>query len=551
MRTRHHFLVAAAALVLFQAGFAAAQVALTGTVSSAAEGAMEGVLVSARKDGSNKTITVVTDAQGRYQFPAARLEPGKYAISIRATGYDLAKRAAAEVAAGNTASMDLKLIPARDIASQLTNAEWLASMPGTAQQKRPLLSCVGCHTLERVVRSRYDAQGFVQTIQRMSTYANQSTPLHPQRRLTTRDTDVVGEERSKVQRAQAEYFASINLSGHSTWEYDLKTFPRPRGRATRVIITEWTLPRPTIEPHDVVVDSKGVAWYSNFGEQTIGRFDPRTGKLTEIPVPELKKGSPLGALSIRMDRDENMWLGLMYQGALAKLDTKTEKLQVWSAPPEWNRPNTQINMTSPMNIGVDGKVWAQNNGFAGVHRVDLATGKWETWEPYKESPVGHNIYDVVSDSQNNAWFTDIGKEHVGRIDAKTGEVKLYETPTKSSGPRRGKMDAQDRLWFGQYRGNRIAMLDTRTLRFQEWEVPTPWSGPYDVDVDRNGEAWTGSMLSDRVTRLDPKTGQFVEYLLPRTTNIRRVFVEGPAGKPATFWVGSNHGASIIKLEPLD
>ena len=183
--------------------------------------------------------------------------------------------------------------------------------------------------------------------------------------------------------------------------------------------------------------------------------------------------------------------------------------------------------------------------------MDLATGKWETWEPYKESPVGHNIYDVVSDSQNNAWFTDIGKEHVGRIDAKTGEVRLYETPTKSSGPRRGKMDAQDRLWFGQYRGNRIAMLDTRTLRFQEWEVPTPWSGPYDVDVDRNGEAWTGSMLSDRVTRLDPKTGQFVEYLLPRTTNIRRVFVEGSTGKPATFWVGSNHGASIIKLEPLD
>ncbi len=113
----------------------------------------------------------------------------------------------------------------------------------------------------------------------------------------------------------------------------LKIFPRPTGRATRVIITEWDLPRPTIEPHDVVVDSKGMAWYSNFGEQNIGKFDPRTGKLTEIPVPELKKGSPLGALSIRMDRDENMWLGLMYQGAVAKLDTRTEKLQIWSAPP--------------------------------------------------------------------------------------------------------------------------------------------------------------------------------------------------------------------------
>jgi virginiamycin B lyase len=112
------------------------------------------------------------------------------------------------------------------------------------------------------------------------------------------------------------------------------------------------------------------------------------------------------------------------------------------------------------------------------------------------------------------------------------------------------MDAQDRIWFGQYRGNRVAMFDTKTERFQEWEVPTPWSGPYDVAVDKNGEVWTGSMLNDRVVRLDPKTGQFVEYLLPRFTNIRRVFVDSSTN-PVTFWVGSNHGASVIKLEPLD
>ena len=39
---------------------------------------MEGVVVSAKKDGSTITISVVTDAQGRYAFPADRLEPGKY-----------------------------------------------------------------------------------------------------------------------------------------------------------------------------------------------------------------------------------------------------------------------------------------------------------------------------------------------------------------------------------------------------------------------------------------------------------------------------------------
>jgi virginiamycin B lyase len=556
MRAMQNFLAAAAAIVfvLAQPLVASAQSdALVGTVTSVEEGAMEGVLVSARKEGSNKTITVVSDDKGRYRFPAARLEPGKYAISIRAIGYDIAGAPTPQVTGKSAVTADLKLVKTRDLAAQMSNAEWLHSSPGTAQQKRPLLSCVGCHTLERIYRSKHDGDGFVKTIQRMGTYANQSTILRPQKRLTGRDTDVVGEERARIQKAQSDYFASVNQStttAANAWPYELKPFPRPKGAGTRVVITEWDLPRPTIQPHDVVVDSRGAVWYSDFGDQKIGKFDQKSGKLVEFDTPELKKGSPHGSLSIRMDREENLWLGMMYQAAIAKFDTRTEKLQTWVIPAEWNRPNTQVNMTSPLNIGVDGKVWTQNNGFAGVHRVDLKTGQWETWEPFKEAPVGHNIYDVISDSQNNAWFTDIGRETIGRIDAKTKQVTLYETPTKSSGPRRGIMDAQDRIWFGQYRGNRIAMFDTRAERFQEWEMPTPWAGPYDVALDKNSEAWTGSMLNDRVVRLNTRTGRMVEYLLPRTTNIRRVFVDNSTN-PVTFWVGSNHGASIIKLEPLD
>ena len=58
------------------------------------------------------------------------------------------------------------------------------------------------------------------------------------------------------------------------------------------------------------------------------------------------------------------------------------------------------------------------------------------------------------------------------------------------------------------------------------------------------------MLNDRILRLDTKTGQAIEYLLPKSTNVRRVFVDNST-TPVTFWVGSNHGASIVKLEPLE
>ena len=58
------------------------------------------------------------------------------------------------------------------------------------------------------------------------------------------------------------------------------------------------------------------------------------------------------------------------------------------------------------------------------------------------------------------------------------------------------------------------------------------------------------MTTDRVARLNTRTGEFVEFLLPRSTNIRRVFVDNSANPPV-LWVGNNHGASIVKVEPLD
>ena len=527
--------------------------ALTGQVTSGEEGPMEGVLVSAKKAGSTVTITVVSDAQGNYSFPAAKLEPGQYSLRIRAVGYDLDRPASVDLAAQQPAKYDLKLRKTEDLAAQLSNAEWLASFPGTDQQKNAMLGCVGCHTLERVARSTHKPDDFIHvTLPRMQGYVNQSIPAAPQLRRGERRMEERGDQRVQVYRGMADFLGGINLSSGPQWSYALKTLPRPKGRSTRVVITEYDLPRETIQPHDVVIDSDGIAWYSSFGEQFLGRLDPKTGKASEYPVPMHKPGYPTGFLGLRTDKAGDLWLGNMYQATMVKFDRKSETFKYFPLPPEQNIDAAQVNMVSPQSSHVDGKVWSQNNGFAGVHRLDLATGQIETWEPFKDAPKGepHNIYDVVPDSKNNVYFTDFRQKHIGRIDAKTGEIKLFAILTPSPALRRGQMDSQDRLWFGEYRGDKIGMFDTKTEKFTEWSMPTRWTNPYDVTLDKNEEAWTGSMLNDRVVRLNTKSGDFTEYLLPRTTNIRRVFVDNST-TPVTFWVGSNHGASIIKLEPLD
>ena len=110
------------------------------------------------------------------------------------------------------------------------------------------------------------------------------------------------------------------------------------------------------------------------------------------------------------------------------------------------------------------------------------------------------------------------------------------------------LDKEGRVWFGENRAERIGMYDPKTKTFKEWKAPTAESWPYDVTADKDGNVWAGGEFSDRVIKLNPATGQMVEYLLPRFTNVRRVFVD-KAPTPG-FWVGNNHGASIVKLEPL-
>ena len=527
---------------------------IAGRVTSTEEGAMEGVLVSAKKAGSTITVTVVSDQDGLYRFPAKKLSPGRYNITLRVVGYELEEPQSVQVGV-QAVARDLKLRKSADLAAQLSNGEWMTSAPGTDQQKGQLLNCVGCHSLERIVRSRYDSDTFMKTIlPRMQGYVNQSIPQHPQLRKGERRMEERGDQRVQVYRSTAEYLATINIGEGQKFTYPLKTLPRPTGRATRVIYTEYDLPRDTIEPHDVLVDDKGIAWYSSFGEQNLGRLDPKTGAVREFPIPVVKPGFPTGLLGLRADRDGNLWLGNMYQAQIAKFDRKTQKFTYWQLPKEQNIDAAQVNMVSPQSAQVDGKVWSQNNGFAGVHRLDIKTGQIETWEPFKSAPKGepHNIYDVVPDSQNNAWFTDFRWRHIGRIDAKTGDIKIFEIPAEKQvvAPRRGQMDAQDRFWFAQYRGDKIAMLDTKSGEFKQWAVGPKWSAPYDVAFDKNEEAWTGSMINDQVTRVNTRSGESVSYLLPRTTNIRRVHVDNST-TPPTFWVGSNHGASIVKLEPLD
>jgi streptogramin lyase len=547
---------AALTMILWSVGSAFAGVsepaALTGIVSSDAEGAMEGVLVSAKRIGGTITVTVVTDQQGRYAFPADRLAPGTYELSIRAIGYDAATpRMLVAVGQGKSLA-NIKLTKTHDLTAQMSDVDWLMSMPGTQAEKEWVFkSCVFCHTLTPVLKSTYDAAAWMKTLARMADYSGCSAINKPVLSPNPQH-EMIGFQAGNEERAR--YLASINLSSRSKFDFELKALPRPHGADTRVIITEYDLPRPDAQPHDAAVDKDGIIWYCDFAEGIIGRLDPRTGEVKEWPDPFVKPGYPGGFQDLELDNEGNPWVGRHEYNGFAKFGQKAEKYLNWSIPAEEVSPRTR---TTFLAVTPDEKVWIKDNVDHKAFRFDPATGQFAGFNQFPpEVTFGHgqsqhNIYGVKADSEGNEYGADIDAGNIARIDARTGQATYYPTPTPKSGPRRMHIDSKDRLWIGEYYGNNFAMFDTKTNQFKEWRHPIPWYGPYDVAPDKEGYLWTGGMASDLITRFNPKTGASRNYLLPRVgVNVRRVDVDNSGPRPI-FWVGENHQAKIAKVEPLD
>jgi len=538
--------------------------ALNGVVSSQEEGNMEGVVVTARRDGANFTVSVVSDAQGRYSFPSTHVAPGSYALTMRAAGYDLVSPGPVAVAAGQAASVDLTLQTTTDLASQLTSIDWAMSMPGTTELKDKLVyqaaSCAYCHSYQRMMKSKHTAEEWVPVISRMQAYYPDGTSAPDERRGRAVKGSAASAARaeknpnwgsvSKIELGQ--YLATVNLSGgRTTWPFELKTLPRPKGKGTRVIITQYDQPRRDTVSHDMELDSKGTPWYTDQSKMYIGKLDPKTGTFTEYPLPPVP-GRPGGASDIVVDNDDNLWFPMTSVkspstfGFPTRFDTKTETLTPVELP---NNASVQF-----MAVGPDGRIWGNAPGRGLTVRIDPKTLKVDSFNtrlPDNAPPGGHSYYQVQVNSQGNPYLTDFGGSNILGIDTKTGASTFYPTPTPNSFPRRGRMDTQDRLWFAEYYGDKIAFFDTRAERFEEFAVPYKYTTPYTVSVpDKNGRVYASSNMSDRVLRLDPKTREVIEYLMPTQLDSKKIAIDQTTAG-VTVWMANTRTARILKIEPLD
>ncbi len=502
------------------------------------------------------------DADGAYSFPRDRLAPGRYALTIRAGGYVLPDhQRVVDVVPRRTAQVNLVLEDAQILenALQLSSAEWLHSYPLSEETKfYTLRNCARCHSQTKVAMSTYNEEPLLSVVQRMI-YSSGSTPLSFQIPASLvpdwgRNGGVMAREPSSSERQTAEAVAAINLSS-GVWKYPLKTFPRPRGTETQVVITMYDLPRPLAKPHDAQIGPDGWIYYNDFNDNVIGKLNPETGETKEYRYPYIsEEGSftPIGNRTMMHDGNGKFYLGTQNQRGPAVFDSRAETFDLYSLPP--------FAMTLAKSSHVDGWAW-NGGGGAPLSRVKFH-GNGEITREIVESAQGLGAYDIAIDSGNNVYGGGRGSTAIWRVDAETLEATLYPIPEQprggegslGSGMRRGVVDQQDRLWWGGFDGGFVGVLDTRLRAGEEiklYPVPLRWFQPYMAEHDDTRYTWVSSISADRVARLNVETEEWDVYLLPGEANLRHIHVQrSETGGLSSAWVGMNHQARIVHVEPF-
>ncbi len=185
---------------------------------------------------------------------------------------------------------------------------------------------------------------------------------------------------------------------------------------------------------------------------------------------------------------------------------------------------------------------------------------------------GWGVHDAWLDLSGNVWFTcNIPNKRttIGRVDGKTGEVRLLKVPGPNglaAGAHGMTRDPNGIIWFNVNPGRGgIGRLDPKTEKIDVFLPPTgmsPTGGATTVDYDGKGMIWSSS--PDGALRFDPATEKFTEYksVTYKTPNGTGVTYGAAADRDGNgYWaemildiVGTGDGAtgksSEIKLAPI-
>jgi virginiamycin B lyase len=276
-------------------------------------------------------------------------------------------------------------------------------------------------------------------------------------------------------------------------------------------------------PHDVAPAADGTVWYTAQAAGKLGRLDPATGKVTEVPLGE--GSAPHGVI---VGPDGAAWVTDGGRNAIVRVDQESLEVTRYPLPAATGYAN--------LNTGTfdrRGRLWF--TGQSGIYgRLDPRTGALRVFR----APGGPGPYGIATTPGGQVWYASLAGSHVARIDLTTGRATVVRPPTAGQGARRIWSDSRGRLWVSEWNAGRVARYDPAARRWREWKLPGS-AQPYAVYVDDRDVVWLTDFGASAIVRFDPATQRFAQLRLRPGANVRQLL-----GRPGIVW-GAESGADRL------
>ncbi|CAM3800757.1 carboxypeptidase regulatory-like domain-containing protein [Parendozoicomonas haliclonae] len=535
---------------------------LTGTVTDSQGQPLEGVSISLLQKSPLKQTTLFTNAQGQYTF--TEIPDSAFDLRARLIGYrdSIIPFPTASEDSGTAHNFSLEAATEGELLMQLPANVWAERIKFDDEEafKAFRVNCMTCHTQGNIeARWAQNRENWEVIYNRMA---------HKGARITAESQDQIAEALIKA------YDTSGPLG-----------FPRmpvaPRGKETRVEITEWVMPRGSV-PHDVAPGPEGRVYAADAGTSLVVRLDPETDEMVALDDPKSRPENPNSMHTVLPSFDgENVWFIYSAGNMLGKLDVASEEMDVFNVPfYKGVYPHT-------MRADANGKPWFTMCGSNQLANIDAETGDinyfdlpakdlWQsmmTFPPFiklvyetrelfgintlgdiEELPCPYGI-DIAPDGK--IWVGQWFGSAIASFDPATESFE--KIPTPFNGPRRFRIDSKGQLWIPAFAQGQVYRYIPSSKEWTAFDLPTGrGDAHYALTVNpKDDSVWVAGSNSDTIMRLDPETGASLVYRLPtRLSFVRELYFDekgdlwtGYANSPAAFY--EQGAGSIVRLRVLE
>src|SRR6266851_4938447 len=119
---------------------------------------------------------------------------------------------------------------------------------------------------------------------------------------------------------------------------------------------------------------------------------------------------------------------------------------------------------------------------------------------------GAHPHDPAVAPDGSLWFTEQLQNKLGRLDPKSGDVKVYQMPdARAEDPHTAVFDARGILWFTVQVGNMVGRLDPQSGKIELKKVQGQRALPYGIAINSKGVPFFCEFGTNKMAKIDPQS----------------------------------------------